>query len=39
MMIRPVLSDVKAEVEKTEITTAHASAGHQRLSKDTYSNR
>jgi hypothetical protein len=33
------LSDVKAEVEKDEITTAHASAGHQLLSHDTYSNR
>ena len=38
-MIRPVFSDVKAEVEKMEITMAHASADHQRLSKDTYSNR
>ena len=38
-MIRPVFSDVKDEVEKIEITTAHASAGHQRLSRDTYSNR
>jgi hypothetical protein len=38
-MNRPVFSDVKAEVEKSEITTAHATAGHQRLSKGTYSNR
>jgi hypothetical protein len=38
-MIRLVLSDVKVEVEKSEITIAHANAGHQRLSKDTYSNR
>ncbi len=38
-MIRPVLSDVNAEVEQSEIATAHASAEHQLLSQDTYSNR
>jgi len=39
MMMRLVFSDVNADVENPEITTAQASAGHQRLSQVTYSNR
>jgi len=34
-MMRLVLSEVKRLVENVEITTAQASAGHQRLSQST----
>jgi len=39
MMTRLVFSDVNADVENPEMTAAQTSAGHQRLSQVTYSNR
>jgi len=38
-MMRLVFSAVKSPVEKLEMTTAHASAGHHRFSQLTYSSR